>query len=263
MRISRTLALLLALSLTIAACGSEEGAEAEAEATAEAETPAIDEDDGTDEEPDTDEGEEAESTIDIAALDPVVTPDGMRRLKSADGDLDKDGTPERVVVFETDKQTDMGLERELRIYRATESGWDLWHSSVGAVMPSDHGGAMGEPFHGLSVERGAIVIRHLGGSRAKWEYIHRYRFQNGAFHLIGTTSEAWNDCDTRHELDYNLMTGNADVKYSHTECDAAGNETDTPMIEERIARKLDRLPKMDGFEPGAHAIEQGGERFCY
>jgi hypothetical protein len=78
------------------------------------------------------------------------------------------------------------------------------------ILDGDEGGAFGDPFEGLSIEQGALVIMHYGGSRERWGYTHRYRYQNGRWMLIGldfgnTDSTAPNDHYDNHEI--NLTTG--------------------------------------------------------
>ena len=195
--------------------------------------------------------------IDIASLPRIATPKGYREIGTADGDLDKDGTPERVIIFDTGNPTDMGTEREIRIYRAAADEWQLWHSSIGAVMPSEHGGAMGEPFRSVDVERGAIVLKHSGGSRAKWAHTPRYRFQDGAFHLIGTTTTTDIPNDVSDEFDYNLSTGRA--TYKKTQFDpVAGKMSETLVVDEVLALEKKKHPKMDGFRPGEQTIDLPG-----
>lgn len=252
-----SLILLILFAITINSCGSDEPEETEIAVTVKTDET------GDDFDAAEKEVETPPSALDISTLDPIATPKGFRRVKSADGDLDKDGTPERVVIYETGRTLDMGKERELRVYRASPEGWELWHSSIGSVLPSEGGGAMGEPLRSVAVERGAIVLHHSGGSRAKWDYVHRYRFQEGAFHLIGTTTESIIDCDVRETFDYNLMTGKADVTVVDTECDESGKEGNKVLLDERIERKLERLPKMDGFVPGETRVESGEKVFVY
>lgn len=87
------------------------------------------------------------------------------------------------------------------------------HRSVvsdGAVLDGDEGGAFGDPFEELSIEKGAVVIMHYGGSRDRWGFTQQYRYQTGQWMLVGlsfgnTDSLAPNDHYDNHEI--NLTTG--------------------------------------------------------
>ena len=69
------------------------------------------------------------------------------------------------------------------------------YKAIGGVLPSEHGGMMGDPFEGLSIDRKCIVIHHFGGSRDKWKYTHRFRNQNRDWELVGSTIQFGAVCD--------------------------------------------------------------------
>ena len=189
------------------------------------------------------------SDIAIQDLPPIPVPSGFKKLGEATGNLDDDPTPERVVVYDTEVETQMGTQRQIYVYQAGEKEWKLWHKSTGAVLPSQHGGMMGDPFDGITIERGAIVINHFGGSRQKWHYTHRFRHQGGGWELIGATIHYGAPCDYWEDLDYNLSTGKALYTKEVEDCDKEGEEA-IAKEEKTFTRKLTRLPSMDGFYPG-------------
>jgi len=135
------------------------------------------------------------------------TPNSFKILDEIEGDLDKDGVSEKVIVYDTEKETDFGTERQIYIYKKNNDKWELWEKSIGAILPSQHGGMMGDPFEGISIERNCIVINHFGGSRQKWNYTHRFRYQSGDFQLIGATVTFGSPCDYFFTFDYNLSNG--------------------------------------------------------
>ncbi|WP_378184079.1 hypothetical protein [Aquimarina sp. SS2-1] len=180
----------------------------------------------------------------------INTPKYFRILDETEGDLDKDEIPEKVIVYDTEKNTDFGTERQIYIYKKNKDRWQLWKKSVGAILPSEHGGMMGDPFVGISVERNCIVINHFGGSRQKWNYTHRFRYQNGAFELIGATVNFGSPCDYFFIFDYNLSNGKIHYKKETEDC-----ENENSKIEkEEMIRKLETLPTMNGFYPGNNAL---------
>ena len=189
--------------------------------------------------------------IDISKLPPIDVPDGYVLLKQAEGDLDGESVPERVLVFDTDRDGEMGSEREIRVYLATESEWILWHSSSGAVLGSDAGGVFGDPFQDITIERRAIVIEHFGGSRDKWGFTHRYRFQDGAFRLIGVTHENHTPCYEFDKTDHNLSTGKVIYTAGRDECEDVEpiGLDDIVEVDTTFTRKVSPLPVMDGSDP--------------
>lgn len=170
------------------------------------------------------------------------------------GDLDKDGVDEKVIVSDTSKEGDFGIERKISIYKFANDSWHLWHESQGAVLPSKHGGGMGEPFDGITIENGCIVIRHSGGSRSKWSYTHRYRYQNNNWFLIGATISFGEAACAWDTFDYNMLTGKLEVEKYRTTCD--GEDIGEEIIDKYAATiKIENLPLMDNFYPGDNEVK--------
>jgi hypothetical protein len=200
---------------------------------------------------------------DDADLEDVPSTNGLKQIATATGDLDKDKIPEKVVVFDTKRESEsgMGTEREIHIYKKKNGDWKLWNKSIGAVLPSENGGMMGDPFESLAIERGSIVIKHFGGSRQKWNYTHRFRYQNNGWELIGATVIYGSPCDYWENFDYNLSTGK--YIYSKETEDCEGAKTKTKKTTKEGQNKLARLPKMDSFEPGNTEFDVSGGTEMY
>ncbi|MFT4666869.1 MAG: hypothetical protein ACI9RM_000674 [Ulvibacter sp.] len=192
------------------------------------------------------EVEVTQTQPEIIQTEAIQMPKSFKILNEKEGDLDKDGIPEKVIVYDTEKETDFGTERQIYIYKKDNDKWVLWKKSIGAVLPSLHGGAMGDPFEGISIEKNCIVINHFGGSRQKWNYTHRFRYQNGGFQLIGATVNSGSPCDSFFTFDYNLSNGKMNYEKEIQDC-----ENDSSKIDKKeMIQKLETLPTMDGFYPG-------------
>ncbi|WP_299388193.1 hypothetical protein [uncultured Lacinutrix sp.] len=176
----------------------------------------------------------------------IETPKHFKILDEKEGDLDKDGVFEKVIVYDTEKETDMGTERQIYIYKKNHNKWELWKKSVGAILPSQHGGMLGDPFQGISIERNCIVINHSGGARQKWHYTHRFRYQNNSFQLIGATVNFGSPCDNFYNFDYNLSNGKINYKKETSDCINKSSKIE----KKEITRKLKTLPTMANFYPG-------------
>ncbi len=197
------------------------------------------------------------------ASEDTPLPDGFEMLGRATGNLDDDPDDEVVVVFNTPDEGDLGTARELRIYQVDADGWTLWHTSTNPILSSESGGMMGDPFESVAIERGAIVVKHFGGSRAKWAYTHRYRWQDDAWRLIGATSEAGAPCETIDTFDYNVATGTAAFVQEAETCDG-DTMTRSETTRQTISMPQDPLPTMDAFEPGVNlAAIPGGYEVYY
>jgi hypothetical protein len=181
----------------------------------------------------------------------IQTPKSFKVLAKTAGDLDKDGVFEKVIVYDTEKETDLGTERQIFIYKKMNGKWELWKKAVGAILPSRHGGMIGDPFEGISVERNCIVINHFGGSRQKWKYTHRFRFQGGAFQLIGATVNFGAPCDYFFNFDYNLSNGK--IRYEKETEDCAHESS--KIEKQEMIIKLETLPTMNRFYPGNNELK--------
>jgi len=194
------------------------------------------------------------SEVETKLMKPIPVPSKYELLKEVTGDLDKDGIDEKVVVYNTSEEGDAGTVRELRIFKKEGDIWKLWHTSIGAVMSSEAGGMMGDPFDAIEIKKGSIVITNLGGSREKWSYSHQYRYQNDNWELIGATVMYGSPCDYWVDFDYNLSTGKINYKKTIESCESEDAEPVTTTSKESFTKKVKLLPKMDGFDPGSTAV---------
>ncbi len=120
--------------------------------------------------------------------------------------------------------------------------------SDAAVLDGDEGGVFGDPFEELSVDHGAVVIRHYGGSKDRWGYTHRYRYQNGQWMLVGLSFGNTDTLDLEHfdNHDINLVTGSAGASEKGSyEGQPKKRETSGSYYELEVL-PVDHAPKVDG-----------------
>lgn len=194
----------------------------------------------------------------------IPSPATFINIKEAKGDLDGDKVEELVAVYDTKREGDLGTEREIHIFKKKADKWDLLHKSIGAILPSRGGGMMGEPFEDLTIENGAIVIRHFGGSREKWSYTHRYRLQKDNWFLIGATLVFSAPCEAYNTYDYNLSTGKVDITNTIESCDETGEPKGKSKTKTSSAIvKSQKSVLMDGFEPGSQEVKLTKDKSFY
>ncbi|WP_312287105.1 hypothetical protein [Chryseobacterium gleum] len=136
-----------------------------------------------------------------------LQPAGSTVIETVDGDLDGDKIPEKVIVYNTKDTTDMGNIREIQILKKVNAKWTILEKSRNAVMESRAGGMMGDPYGETKIEKGILIISQNGGSSWKWDVTDKYRYQNGHFELIGTSSNSGRLGDYWKDIDFNLSTG--------------------------------------------------------
>jgi hypothetical protein len=128
-------------------------------------------------------------------------------LQTVDGDLDGDKIPEKVIIYNTKDTTDLGNIREIQILKKVNGKWSLLEKSRNAVLESNAGGMMGDPYQDTEIKNGILMITQAGGSSWKWGYTDKYRFQNGKFELIGYESTYGKPEEYFTNVDFNLSTG--------------------------------------------------------
>ena len=145
-------------------------------------------------------------------------PKGWEVIDSVEGNLDEDTIQEKVVVYNTIDSTDFGKHRELRIFKKEKEKWLLWKSSRTALLNSNDGGMMGDPYDGIEIKNRVLSIHQGGGSSWKWNYTDKYRFQNSQFELIGYTSLSGKLCEEWKTIDFNISTGKVIYKKVIEDC---------------------------------------------
>jgi hypothetical protein len=175
-------------------------------------------------------------------------PAGWDTLATAKGDLNKDSLADVAVVIQRKKTTSSAEDgfpeaepRLLLVLFGARTGLNLACQSNVAILLADAGGAMGDPFEQLAIERGTLVTGFYGGSRDKWNMSYRYRYQQGDFYLIG--ADAWGGNESyAYKYSYNLLTGRLQVEAQHEE---------TPGKNRKYQKvvKPANLPLLKSFEP--------------
>jgi hypothetical protein len=191
-----------------------------------------------------------------------VAPENSSKLKGITNDLNGDGQTDYLKVITTTEDNDgLGFKRQLVVYSGEGADLDAWYTADDVILSTEHGGMMGDPLAGVEIENGIIVVNHFGGSRQKWNYTHRFRWQNNDFQLIGTTITYGAPCDYFDELDYNLSTGKAMYVRETEDCDDEDSEIVTQLI--NFERKI-APPSMNGFLTGENEIAiTGSEETMY
>lgn len=182
-------------------------------------------------------------------------PKGHTLLDAASGDLDGDGISEKVLVINTDTETTLGSMRQLQIYKVKYGSWHLWHQSERAVLASENGGMMGDPFVSIQIENASLVINHVGGNRDKWRYSHRFQLRNRSWRLVNTEVDLANLCQNGEHWIYDLVSGKITLVEEQYACyDDKPVKVTSKNVWERF-RRFDELPSLESFHPGKNTLE--------
>jgi hypothetical protein len=150
-------------------------------------------------------------------------PENWEIIAKTEGDLNEDGLTDMAIVIEDglNRRKEMGhpylcpdwenpCPRSLLIlFQKEDGGYELSIKNDNVIMLSNEGGIWGDPFEGIEVDRGSLVIYFYGGSSSRWSLTYRFRFQDDGWYLIGKTESSYrtSDPETFLDEDYNYLTG--------------------------------------------------------
>jgi len=151
-------------------------------------------------------------------------PENWEIIERIEGDLNKDGLADIAIVIENglNRKKEMGnpylcpdwenpCPRSLLIlFQKEDGGYELSIKNDKIIMLSNEGGIWGDPFEGIRVDRGSLVIYFYGGSNWRWSLSYRFRFQDDDWYLIGKTEDSYHSSDPETVFlneDYNYLTG--------------------------------------------------------
>lgn len=140
-----------------------------------------------------------------------LVPKGWNIVEKVEGDLNKDNIDDIAVVIEgTSEVEDEASNRELLIVFGNKDGtYTLSTKAEKTILKADEGGVWGDPFEGISIDNGSLLISFYGGSNWRWYGNYRFRYQDNDWYLIGATIGSFHTSTNEYtqEMDYNLLTG--------------------------------------------------------
>lgn len=146
-----------------------------------------------------------------------LIPTGWHILNSrepvkAEGDLNKDGIQDMAIIIEKTQESIEAPRSILIAFGTKDNSFSLSIIAEHVVLAESEGGGFGDPFNGLVIDRGSMVVSDFGGSNERWYHKYRFRFQDDDWYLIGATMGSNflinNDIGMgNNEDDYNLLTG--------------------------------------------------------
>ena len=110
-------------------------------------------------------------------------PAGYAVLAATQGDLNRDATPDWLVVLhrpneaKTSDVIDHPTKRPLLVFVGGAGGtYTLAARADNAVYCVDCGGMMGDPFMGLAIKKGYFTVEHYGGSAQRWTRFVTFKY---------------------------------------------------------------------------------------
>lgn len=173
----------------------------------------------------------ANTTVLIQSADDLIDTE-YKKIKELHGDLNKDGHDDLIAVYENSQGN-----RRLNIAFKKGTSYQVVTSSTTALLDKFGGGMMGDPLQSIKVDRGSLVISHFGGSRQRWWYVYRFRYQKNkkgiqGFYLIGNTSGVEDSIKIENykETDKNLLTGDVVVQTKNSKGEFIKTKKKEPVL---------------------------------
>lgn len=156
-------------------------------------------------------------------------PDGYDTIQVASGDLNKDGVADAVLALKRNDEEQLEEEEQRLLVVLFKAGsmYKLAGKSATTLMCRQCGGVHGDPYNDISIVKGVLVVNHYGGSAWRWVDTQKFRYQGGAFYLIGATYDFFTvnrSCDGgigeagRKYKDINYVTGDQEVIERDEDC---------------------------------------------
>ena len=141
----------------------------------------------------------------IAQREPLNLPDEVkafipantRILDAATADLNGDELADYVVVAEdaTDAEAEDPTRSVIIIQQKSGGAFAIAARSDRAVIAKSSGGAMGDPFDGITAKKKEFTLTHFGGRREKWtaSYTFGYSRIDQAWQLTRIEASRWSE----------------------------------------------------------------------
>lgn len=193
-----------------------------------------------------------------------VVPKGYKKILEAKGDLDKNGTDEKIIVFNSTKKVKSfydreSPQRELFILKNINGKLKIWKKNSTIILPQEIGfSPESNPLPEITIKKGTLIVTQSfsTNSRHTMTYKHTYRFQNGDFYLIGSLQNFDDTCEFNMYDEINFSTGKAVKDERYYPCFPEENKTaPAEDFHKEFNYKLKKLIKMNNFKPGENSIK--------
>ena len=183
---------------------------------------------------------------------PALKAQSNRQVLDQDtGDLDGDGTPEKVEVIMT--STADTTIREVLIYGKYGDDWELWKRvSGGVLLPTDNT----DPFVGVEIKEGQLLLHHLGGEQVRWTFTHHFELKQGGWFLSRAIMTYTRRCESVKTIDFDLALGTVAYLEETNKCEA--NAVNQELVNRNELLFIDKLPLLEGFVPGTNRMKIPG-----
>jgi len=125
-------------------------------------------------------------------------PAGYAIMAEETGDLDKDGKDDVALILKSTMEDtisiDTAINRILVVALRSKNGYSTAAVTDKLIKCRTCGGpGWDDPYNGMHLDKGVLIIDHFGGGMIRWSITSRFRYQNGNFYLVGSTKQHFNN----------------------------------------------------------------------
>lgn len=185
-------------------------------------------------------------------------PKNSTKVLETEGDLDKDGINETVIVYNVGEKIEyQGYQRKFYILKKINGNLKIWKENSSFLESSEVGFYPEDNKLEVRIKNNCLVIlqsfftnsRHTDTSK------HTFRFQNGDFYLIGALNKFDDTCEFNFLNEVNFSTGKVIIDEKYSECDGDENRK-TPKDEHKeFIHTFSTLIKMNDFRIGKNKFK--------
>ena len=118
----------------------------------------------------------------------LLIPDGYEVLDKAEGDINKDGISDWVLVLKSQQEKadempgeDVPGRKLLLLVKDSKGEYSRAAESSTAILAKNEGGAgSDDPYQTIEIKPGQFTITHMGGAAERWSYAHTFTYDKAA-----------------------------------------------------------------------------------
>ncbi len=121
-------------------------------------------------------------------------PSGYEILSETKGDLNKDAQDDAILILKKSDEADDSKRPALILIGVDGNGYEKAAENDNAVLKLGDGGAMGDPFSGVTIKDGYFTLEHMGGASERWNRFITFKYDatDKKFYLHKDTIEGFN-----------------------------------------------------------------------
>ncbi|WP_228394281.1 hypothetical protein [Chryseobacterium glaciei] len=177
-------------------------------------------------------------------------PRDYTKVLQTEGDLDKDGLNETVIVYNIGEKIEhQGYKRKFYILKKINGNLKIWKENSSLLDSSEAGFYPENNSLEVNIKNNCLVISQslFTNSRHTETSKHTFRFQNGDFYLVGALNTFDDTCEFNFLNEVNFSTGKVIIDEKYSECDGDEDRKTPKDMHKEFIHTFNTLIKMNDF----------------